>query len=391
MEPSYNFDGILERKSRHSTKWLKYPDETILPLWVADMDFKVAPEIQARLLEVVQYGIYGYTSHQEVLRATVVDYVLKQYAWHIHTTDLLWLPGLVPGINLACRALCQAHEAVISFTPVYPPFLKAPKLAGAQLIASELKLSDGKWRMDLTDLEAKLAVANSKPRLLLLCNPHNPVGRAWQRDELLQLWEFAKRHELWVCADEIHCDLILEPGRVHIPFASLNDDAKMRTITLMSPSKTFNLAGLNCAYAICANPELRRKVTQLTQGLIGDLNLMGLAACEAALTQGEAWRQALISYLRANRDLVCHTLNQLPGIKVIAPEATYLAWIDGREFANHHQITHLAKYLEQYGVGLSAGEDFAASGFVRLNFGAPRSLVATALERINQAILHHTA
>ena len=219
-----------------------------------------------------------------------------------------------------------------------------------------------------------------------MCNPHNPVGRAWSQVELTKLHALAKKYNLWVCSDEIHCELILAKNIKHIPFASLNDDANMRTLTLMAQSKTYNLAGLDCAYAIAANPEIRRCVQAITNGVFFSPNVFGLTATNTAILDGEKWHNELIQYLNANLELVYTEINKLAGFYMLKPEATYLAWIDGREFVAKHGIPDLFKFFEQHGVGLSDGGDFGSVGFVRLNYATTRANLNEALARMKVAV-----
>lgn len=382
----YDFDTPIDRYVGYSEKWHKYPKRDILPLWVADMDFITAPEIMASLEQTLQHGVFGYSIQQNIVKSDVVVYVKNEYDWNITTADITWLPGTVAGINLSCRALIGAHEAVITATPIYPPFLSAPKLSERGLITTELVSIEGVWQWDLNDLEQKILQSSKKARLLLLCNPHNPVGRVWTRAELEQILELAIRHDLLICSDEIHCGLVLDSSRKHIPFASLNAEAEKRTVTLMAPSKTYNIAGLNCAFAVTSNPILRTKLVNAMRGLFSEVNTFGIVACQAALTKGGAWRSALLDYLRLNRDLVVRELANLPGLNVTTPEATYLAWIDGRKLCAKYHITNLQQFFEMAGVGLSNGADFGSTGFVRLNFGTNRAILIQALRLMREAI-----
>lgn len=382
----YDFDTPIDRYVGYSQKWHKYPERDVLPLWVADMDFITAPEIMASLEQTLQHGIFGYSIQQNIVKSDVVTYLKREYDWEVTPADIIWLPGTVAGINLSCRSLIGAEEAVITATPIYPPFLSAPKLSDRGLITTELVNRDGVWQWDLADLEQKILQSPKKARLLLLCNPHNPVGRVWTRAELESILELAIRYDLLICSDEIHCGLVLDANLKHIPFASLNAEASKRTVTLMAPSKTYNVAGLNCAFVVASNPELRTKFVNAMHGLFSEINTFGIAACQTALTKGAAWHSALIDYLRLNRDLVVSELANLPGLKVTTPEATYLAWIDGRELCAKYKIPNLQQFFEESGVGLSNGADFGSVGFVRLNFGTNRALLGDALRLMREAV-----
>lgn len=384
----FDFDKIHQRNNTNSSKWDKYAGKDIIPLWVADMDFQIAPGISEALQREILRGIFGYNTYQSSVTATVIQYIYSRYKWNVDPNALVWLPGLVPGLNLAARLLTNPDQAVITATPIYPPFMSAPKNAGRALICVPLTENNGLWYWDINALEQAIINADVKPKLLLLCNPHNPVGRIWTQNELEKILEVAIKYDLLVCSDEIHCDLILDKDKVHIPFASLNAQAAERTVTLMAPSKTYNLAGLNCSYAIITNPQIREQFRQFMRGLYpSELNSLGLVACQAALTHGQLWLEELIVYLRKNRDLVIDKLSAISGFKLTIPEATYLLWIDGRDFCQGHNIANLQKYLEQHGVGLSDGADFGIKNCVRLNLATSRTLLNEALHRINTAVL----
>ena len=382
----YNFDEEIDRYAGLSRKWLKYPKKDVIPLWIADMDFKTAPEIISAMQSALNHGVFGYDSLQKVVTENLISYLFKQYAWQTKPVDYMFMPGLVAGINLACRALTAPDEAILTATPIYPPFMSAPQFANRHLVTIPLIQLEGTWSWDFEKLEQLLADNSLNIKLLLLCNPHNPVGRAWSQVELTKLHALAKKYNLWVCSDEIHCELILAKNIKHIPFASLNDDANMRTLTLMAQSKTYNLAGLDCAYAIAANPEIRRCVQAITNGVFFGPNVVGLTATNTAILDGEKWHNELIQYLNANLELVYTEINKLAGFYMLKPEATYLAWIDGREFVAKHGIPDLFKFFEQHGVGLSDGGDFGSVGFVRLNYATTRANLNEALARMKVAV-----
>lgn len=382
----FDFNQNHDRSNTHSSKWDKYAGKDILPLWVADMDFHIAPEIRDALQQEIQRGIFGYNTYQTTVTPTVIDYISTKYNWSVDPAAIVWLPGLVPGLNLASRILCSPDEAIITATPIYPPFMSAPKNANRELICVPLSEKNGDWQWDFVGLEHAIINAPKKPKLLLLCNPHNPVGRVWTRNELEQLLAIVLKYDLLVCSDEIHCDLILDSDKTHIPFAALNEQAAARTVTLMAPSKTYNLAGLNCSYAIISNPQLREQFRQFMRGLYpSELNTLGLVACQAALKYGQPWLQELLIYLRENRDWVINQLAPIAGLKLTTPEATYLLWIDGREFCQQHKIDNLQKHLENFGVGLSDGADFGIKNCVRMNLATSRDLLEQAVARMIQA------
>lgn len=375
MSGNYDFAQGVDRRGGDSLKWNKYAGRDVLPLWVADMDFAAPPPVMAAIERRVAHACFGYGKPWPTLNETVIAYLARHYGWEIGAEWLVWLPGLVTGLNAACRAV---DGDALTATPIYPPFLAAPGLAGRQLVRVPLALCDGHWGWDFERLEASLT---PQTRLLLLCHPHNPVGRAWQRDELQQLAEFCRHHDLTVCSDEIHCDLILDADRRHLPFAALDADTAARSITLMAPSKTYNIPGLACAFAVVPNAALRRRFCEVMRGIVPDPNVIGLAASEAAFRDCDAWREELLGVLRANRDRVAATVAACPGLASAPVEATYLAWIDARGLG----VQNPARFFEEAGVGLSDGADFASPGWVRLNFGCPASTLAQALQRLQLA------
>jgi cystathionine beta-lyase len=376
----FDFDTQVDRRYSDSVKWARFRDRDILPMWVADMDFKSPDEVLKALQARVEHGVFGYATIPEELPGLIVDRILRLYSWRIEPEWLVWLPGLVSGINVACRAL-GGGDAVMSLVPVYPPFLSAPAQMGKRLVTVPLLDGENGWRIDFDALERAVS---SDCRLLLFCHPHNPVGRVWSADELLGVADFCRRHGLAVCSDEIHCELILDTDRRHLPFAPLDEYTLRNTITLMSPSKTFNLAGLGCAFAIIANPGMRMLFRRAMAGLVSEINIMGLTSARAAYMYGDEWLQALITYLAANRGLVEERIAVLPRLGMHHIEATYLAWIDVRRL----DLSSPARFFEEKaGVSMSDGADFGAPGFLRLNFGCPSSVLKEALDRIEKAAL----
>lgn len=374
----FDFETVVDRRSSSSLKWDHYAQQDILPLWVADMDFPSPPAVLEALRERVDHGIFGYTLAPDSLVEAVQNHVQRQYGWQIEAEWLVWLPGLVSGLNAVCRAVGEAGDAVLTCTPIYPPFLSAAELMGRQTLAVQLVQEGSRWRMDIAAMERAIT---PKTKLLLLCNPHNPVGRVWSREELVAVAELAQRHDLIICSDEIHADLILDPDKHHLPLAMLSPELSRRTITLQAPSKTYNIPGLGCSYAVVSDAGLRRRLTQAMEGIVPHVNLMGYVAAEAAYRHGEPWRLALLDYLRANRRLVQQSIEAM-GLSMSPVEATYLAWIDVRE----RGIEHPQRFFEAAGVGLSGGRAFGMAGFVRLNFGCPESILREALARMQTAL-----
>ena len=369
------FDQPIDRRGSDSEKWRRYAGRDVLPLWVADMDFAAPPAVMAALHRRIEHGVFGYGGPWPSLTESVLAHLEGEYQWKIEAEWIVWLPGLVTGLNVACRAV---DGEVLTATPIYPPFLSAPHFSGRKLNRAELACTDDGWRFDQAALQAALTPATE---LFLLCHPHNPVGRCWSRDELLELAAQAEAKDFIVCSDEIHCGLILDADKRHIPFASLSPEAARRSITLMAPSKTFNIPGLGCAFAVIPDTRLRHRFAHAMRGIVPHVNVLGLAACEAAYHDSGDWHRELIAYLRANRDLVTATVNGEKGAKMKPVEATYLAWIDVRELG----LANPAAHFEAHGLGLSDGTDFGAPGWLRLNFGCPRSTLEEALKRFSTA------
>ncbi len=379
----FDFDRIIDRSAVPGEKWGRYAGRDVLPLWVADMDFAAPAAVIEALQARVAHGVFGYTGPWPTLVEAVVEGLRRDHGWTVEPDWLVWLPGVVTGFNLACAIAGEPGDAVLTATPVYPPFLAAPANTGRTLQRVDLVLRDGRWQWDWAALEAAVS---ARTRLLLLCSPHNPVGRVFDATELRRLADFAARHDLLVCSDEIHCGLVLDAATPHRPLAALDEATARRTITLMAPSKTWNIAALYCAFAVIPEAALRRRYRHAMRGLVPQANVLGLVATEAAYRDGERWRQALLAYLRANRGRVLEAVAALPGLATTVPEATYLAWIDCRAMMAARGIDDPAAFFEAAGVGLSDGAAFGAPGFVRLNFGCPRATLEAALARMARAL-----
>ena len=317
----------MEQRGAGSAKWDKYQGKDIIPLWLADMDFRSPPAVIEALHQRVEHGVFGYPSVPQDLIAVVCSMLLATYGWEVDPEWLVWLPGLVTGLNVVCRAAAESGEEVLTAVPVYPPFLSAPRLSGRSLATVPLTQAAGSWTFDFEQLEARLT---PRTRLFLLCNPHNPVGRVFTREELTRLALICDKHDLIICSDEIHCGLVLDRDKTHVPIATLDPAIARRTVTLMSPSKTFNLPGLGCAFAIIPAGQLRRRFRQAMAGIVPGVNLLGYIAALAAYRDGAGWHEALLAYLRTNRDLVSTAINRMPGLAMGHVEATYLGWIDTR-------------------------------------------------------------
>lgn len=377
--PGYDFDTPIDRSSTASLKWEKYAGTDIIPLWVADMDFRAPPEVLAALHRRVDHGVFGYTKPPGELNETVVRMLSRQFDWRVDEAWLIWLPGLVTGLNVACRAVGREGEAVATLTPVYPPFLSAPLHSGRRVVKVPLVEENNRWWVDVDRVEAALT---PDTRLLLLCNPHNPVGRVLRRSELAALAELCLAHDLVICSDEIHCGLLLDAEKEHVPTATLGAEIADRTITLMAPSKTFNLPGLGCSFAVIPSEQLRRRFRQAMAGIVPMINAFGYEGALAAYRHGGPWQAALIDYLRDNRGRVQKAVSGMDRLSMAPVEATYLAWIDVRRSGLDHPVAH----FEKYGIGLQDGAEFDGGGFVRLNFGCPASLLEEALRRMGRAV-----
>ncbi len=381
MPSDYDFDTLPDRRRTGSLKWDKYAKRDILPMWVADMDFTSAPEIMAALRERVDHGVFGYTVPYEAANSAILGYLRRAHGYAAQEDWLNWLPGLVPALTLCCHAFAGPDESVMTATPVYPPFLSAPEYAGRERITVPLRL-DARDRWTL-DFEAMEKAVKPNTRIFILCNPHNPVGRVYTRAELQELAAFCDRHDLVLISDEIHCDLVWGDSARHLVTATLGPEVAARTVTLMAPSKTYNLPGLSCAYAVIEDPKLRHRFRRAIRGIITEVNCFGYAGCVAAYEHGEPWRQALLAYLKSNYDYLVDFLRaRLPGIGHHPMEATYLAWFDVSALG----LDDPAGFFERAGVGLSDGVPFGAEQCLRLNFGCPRPRLTEALERMERAL-----
>ena len=385
----YDFDQIIDRRNTGSTKWDRY-GEDILPMWVADMDFMSPQPVIEALRRRVAHGVFGYPGENEALKCAIQDWLLMRFGWEVSLDAVILIPGVVAGFNQAAHALRDPNGGgLLVQTPVYFPFLSAPENAGMQRQEMQLtRRPDGSYEIDFEAFEASVT---GDTRMFLLCNPHNPVGRVFRKDELARMAEICLKHHVTICSDEIHGDLIFS-GHEHIPMASLDPDIAAHTITLMAPSKTFNLAGLESSFAIIENPELRQTFLSAKQGLVGWVNLMGQTAALAAYQGGMEWLDQLLVYLEANRDYMYEFVNnQLPGVTMAKPEGTYLAWLDCSQSGIEGNPQKF--FLENAKVALNDGAPFGqgGEGFVRLNFGCPRALLMEGLARMKAALYEHNA
>jgi len=379
----YDFDKIIDRSNSYSIKyepsWRGKPSD-VLPLWVADMDFAAPPCVQEALIERTKHGIYGYSEPDTKYFDVLQKWFGERFNWNTERDWLTITPGVVNALYIAIRAYTKPGESVAIQQPVYYPFESSIKKTGRQLLVNELVLKDGRYVIDFDDFEEKIKQA----KMFILCNPHNPVGRVWENDELIRMGEICLRHGVIVIADEIHQDFIF-PGHKHLVFAALNKDFDNITITCTSPSKTFNLAGLLHANIFISNKTLRAQFNwEYAQMGIGQPGIMGLITCKAAYESGAEWLDELMEYLGQNMLILkTYLSNHIPKIKFIEPEGTYLAWLDCRELELSAQ--KLDEVITQKGkLWLNAGYTFGkgGTGFERINAACPRSILHKALERL---------
>ncbi len=381
MDP--RFDIVPDRRNSNSLKWRIYnPD--VLPMWVADMDFRSPEAVLQALQKELDLGVFGYPDGSDEFKEIIVQRMVDLYQWKINAQDIVLISGVVTGLNLVAHLFSKVGGEALVQTPIYPPFLSAPGNAGLKRVDVELiRQMDGSYTIDFDGFEAAIT---DQTRVFMLCNPHNPVGRVYRKEELERLAEICLRRNILICSDEIHCDLIFS-GHHHLPIAALQPEIAQNTITLMAPSKTFNIPGLECSFAIIPNPELRQRFEKAGEGMNSWVNLMGLVAGKAAYANGQDWLKDLMVYLEANRDYLFDFVNQqLPGVKMAKPEGTYLAWLDCRNAGIEGSPYEF--FLQNAKVALNDGKAFGkgADDFVRFNFGCSRAMLEEALQRMKRAL-----
>ena len=378
-----NFDIVHNRRSTESAKWRRY-EEDILPLWVADMDFRSPQPVINALIDRAYHGIFGYPVLLDGLKESVISWLARRHDWIIEPDDITFIPGVVTGFNLAVQAYSEPGDGVFFQTPAYGPFFRIAE--NALLIQQEMELTKSANGYYTVDYELFQQGITDRTRVFILCNPQNPTGRVFTYDELVSMAEICLRNNIIICSDEIHCDITYS-GNKHIPIATLDPDIANNTITLIAPSKTFNIAGLKSSVVIIQNPDLREKYLNAKRGLVSNVNLLGLSATLAAYQHGESWLDELITYLEGNRNyLIDFIQREIPQIKTSIPEGTYLAWLDCR-FADLDNKPD-QYFLKNARVALNDGEWFGkgGEGFVRLNFGCPRATLVEALNRIKSSL-----
>ena len=377
MNIAHSFDEIVDRTKTPCEKWEKYKGSDVIPAWVADMDFKSPPCVIEALQKRVTEGVFGYTAVDDETYDAMIAFVKRHYNWDIKKEWILFTHGVVSSMNVSCMAV--EGQSVMTTTPIYPHFIKAPKHANKEVIAIAMKEENNRWVLDYEAMERAITPTC---KLFMLCNPYNPAGTVFTKAELEQLGAFCLKHDLAICSDEIHADLLLSPTVKHIPIASLNEALAQKSITLMAPSKTFNIAGLQASFAIIPNAELRKAFRTIMGSMLGGINLLGITAFKAAYLDGDTWLSELRSYLAENLSLVQNFVAKNPKLKLLDQEATFLAWID----ASSLNVKSPYEFFLQYGVGLSDGEPFGDKNFVRLNFGTPKSVLEEILKRMQKAM-----
>ena len=375
------FASCPDRRDTGSEKWDRYAGRDVIPVWVADMDLPVPPEVLAAIHDRVDHGVFGYTHEPPRFREALAAHLLRRHGWTVDPTRIVATPGVVTGLAITARLLVEPDDEILTLTPVYPPFLTLPGLAGRRCVRVPLVQRAASWVIDFAAVEAAVSPTS---KLLWLCHPHNPTGTVFRRDDLLRLADLARRHGITVVSDEIWSDLLLDEDRGgpgHVPFASLDHPVAREAITLVAPSKTWNLAGLGCAAAILPDATLGRRWRAAGGGLVPMVNPLGYAAAIAAWEHGDPWRRRLLELLRHHRTLVQETVASIPGLSCIPAEATYLAWIDCRASS----VADPQAACEAAGLGPSDGRDFGAPGFIRINVACPTARLVEVLARLKRA------
>lgn len=395
----YNFDKVIPRQHTDSVKWRMadniFRKTDVIPMWVADMDFPIAQEISTAIRKRADHEIYGYPVPGPEIFNAVVNRMEKNYGWKIEPEWIIFTPGIVPALYASVKAFARPGDDVVIQSPVYRPFWSAVKDNGCQVLNNQLKLIDGQYRIDFKNLNnlfqsgarPGLVSMPSRARMMILCSPHNPVGRVWSKEELIGVGEIILKNRAVLVSDEIHAEILIN-GSTHIPFASLSPEFEQFSITCLSPSKAFNLAGLGASAIIIPNPVLRQQFNGAKTGVMPMVNSFGLVALEAAYNSGDKWLNACLRYLQGNFDFLRDFFTKrISDIKVIQPEGTYLVWLDCRELGlNDPDLRRLMR--EKARLGLEDGFTFGpgGEGFQRMNIACPRSILHQALERLESAV-----
>ena len=377
---NFDFDSLIPRRGTGCIKYDRRPE--LDPFWVADMDFASAPVILDALHRRVDHGVFGYAQPHAGLNDAIIDYLRVRRGTEVPLEQIIHLGGLVPALSLAARAFCKSGDAVMTCTPVYPPFIGVHHDAHVSLITVDHVMDEGVWRFDWKAMESAVT---PQAKVFLLCNPQNPLGRVFSAEEVTRLAQFCETHDLVLVSDEIHCDLIFdETATPHFSALNLPENLAKRTITLLSPSKTWNIAGLGYAFAVIPDDSIRRKFAAVRGHTLSEINALSYYAAEAAYRDGEPWRQELMDYLGSNRDILVEFIHtRCPGLSTRPGEATYLAWIDARAMGVENPALHFEKNA---GLFLSDGAYFGWPGWIRFNFGCPRARMLEGLEKIAAAL-----
>ena len=393
----YDFDRVHDRKNTDSAKWdavkAIFGSEDVIPMWVADMDFPAAKPIVEALKKRAGHEFYGYTQAGPNVIEAITDRLLRKFNWKVEPEWVVFTPGVIPALSVAVKALTHPGDEIILQEPVYFPFFSVVKTNGCQIVTNQLKLSDGRYEMDFADLESKfrakggMQFGGNRIKAIILCNPHNPIGRLWGRDDLKRLGDIIIGSGATVISDEIHCELLFK-GHKHTPFAAISKEFEQNSIVCMAPSKTFNLPGLHASSVIIPDKKLREKFNEARAGVESGINLFGLVAMEAAYRHSDEWLEQLLDYLQGNLDFTLkYFAEKIPKISPVKPQATYLLWLDCRALGMDDKA--LGSFMrEKTRVGLNDGSMFGAggSGFQRMNIACPRSILREALQRIEKAV-----
>ncbi len=389
MEQQINFDEMIPRRDTNSVKWDSAADAEVLPMWVADMDFRTAPAITEALRQRVEHGIFGYTRVPDAYYEAVVNWFARRHGWQMQQEWILYTISVVPALSATIKALTEPGDKVLMQTPVYNCFFSAIRNNGCEIADNRLIYENNTYRIDFEDLERK--ASDDKVKLMLLCNPHNPAGRVWTQEELTRIGEICLSHGVTVVSDEIHCEFAY-PRHTYTPFASISDDFLHRSVTCVSPSKAFNIAGLQIANIVCADETVRQRINEVINlHEINNVNPFGVIATIAAYNEGESWLLQLLDYLRGNYECMRdYCAKHLPDFPIAELEGTYLAWMDCRKFRLPSRELE-ERLLQEAKLWLNAGTMYgdAGEGFMRWNLACPRARMLEGLERFRKFVLAH--
>ena len=380
---TYNFDELIDRRGTGCVKWDEAPSADVIPLWVADMDFRAAPAIMDALRRRMEHGVFGYTVVEDDYYEAVINWFQRRHRWTVHREEILYTTGVVPAMSVAVKALTMPGERVLILSPDYNCFFSSIRNNGCEVLETNLVFADGRWQVDWQDFEQKCA--DEKTTLFLLCSPHNPTGRVWTKEELESMNAICQKHNVKVVSDEIHCELTM-PGQQFIPFAAVSESCRQNSVVLNSPTKAFNIAGLQIANIVCAQPEWRRRIDRaININEVCDVNPFGPVALKAAYNDSEDWLDELRQYVWDNYQMLCQFAGaHLPQWKICPLEGTYLPWVDITGTGQTAQA-YADRLLREASVWVNPGTMYgpqSGEGYIRLNIACPRSRLAEALERI---------